>query len=471
MTIDWQKEAEARKDDLLQDLGELIKIDSVRDVEHGTKEEPLGPGPAKALRKVLEIADRDGFVTKNIENVAGHIDYGDGEEMFGLLGHVDVVPVDDNWDTDPFEPVIKDGKLYARGSSDDKGPSIAAYYAMKIIKDLKLPITKKIRFIFGTDEESEWVGIHRYMEVEEMPKIGFSPDANFPIINGEKGILSYEVTFADQEQSKGDFDLISFNSGLRTNMVPGDATAVVKANDASLVAGFKAAFEKFVADNKISGEIKAEGNTLTLTTIGKGAHAQEPKFGVNAATFLATFLKGYKLDANGANFVATIANYMHLDYSGKKLNAFHQHDVMGETTSSANLFDYNHDGVKKVTLNIRHPEGITKDEILANMEAVLVDAGVTIQIIGDVKTPHYVPGDDPLVKTLLAVYEDHTGNKGTEMTIGGGTYGRILDRGVAYGALFPGEENVMHQPNEFMPIDSLLKATAIYADAIYRLVK
>ena len=128
MTIDWQKEVEARKDDLLKDLGDLIRINSIRDVEHGTKEEPLGPGPAAALRKVLEFGDRDGFVTKNIENVAGHIEYGDGEEMFGLLGHVDVVPVDDNWDTDPFEPVIKDGKLYARGSADDKGPSIAAYY-------------------------------------------------------------------------------------------------------------------------------------------------------------------------------------------------------------------------------------------------------------------------------------------------------------------------------------------------------
>lgn len=143
MTIDWQKEVEARKDDLLKDLGDLIRINSIRDVEHGTKEEPLGPGPAAALRKVLEIGDRDGFVTKNIENVAGHIEYGDGEEMFGLLGHVDVVPVDDNWDTDPFEPVIKDGKLYARGSADDKGPSIAAYYAMRIIKDLELPISKK----------------------------------------------------------------------------------------------------------------------------------------------------------------------------------------------------------------------------------------------------------------------------------------------------------------------------------------
>lgn len=472
MTIDWQKEVEARKDDLLKDLGDLIRINSIRDVEHGTKEEPLGPGPAAALRKVLEFGDRDGFVTKNIENVAGHIEYGDGEEMFGLLGHVDVVPVDDNWDTDPFEPVIKDGKLYARGSADDKGPSIAAYYAMRIIKDLELPISKKIRFIFGTDEESEWVGIHRYMEVEEMPKVGFSPDAQFPIINGEKGILSYEVTFAPKTNAEaGDFDLVSFKSGLRTNMVPGDATAVLKVNDEAKVANMKAAFDAFIEKSEVKGEFAENNGEITITVIGKGAHAQEPKFGVNSATFLAAFLADYNLDGNGANYIQTITEYMHLDYNGKKLNAYTKHDVMGETTSSANLFDYSADGDKKVTLNVRHPEGIDKDTILANMEEVLKAADVSIAIIGDVKTPHYVPATDPLVKTLLDVYEEHTGLEGHEESIGGGTYGRILERGVAYGAMFPGEENVMHQPNEFMPIDSLFKATAIYADVIYRLVK
>ncbi|MBV7390702.1 dipeptidase PepV [Enterococcus sp. ALS3] len=470
MTIDWQKEVEARKDDLLRDLGDLIRINSVRDVEHGTKEEPLGPGPSKALYEMLDIAKRDGFETKNVANVAGHIDYGEGDDMVGLLGHVDVVPVDDNWDTDPFEPVIKDGKLYARGSSDDKGPLMASYYAMKIIRDLKLPISKKIRIIIGTDEESEWYGIHRYMETEEMPKFGFSPDANFPIINGEKGILSYVVTFADKAADNGDFDLVSMKSGLRTNMVPGDATAVLKVNEGN-VADMKAAFEKFIADNSLKGEFKEEGGNVTITVIGKGAHAQEPKFGVNSATFLADFLKGYKLDSNGQNYINTIANYMHLDYTGKKLGAYHKHDVMGESTASANLFDYTNDGVKNITINVRHPEGITKDEIMDNMVGILKDADVSIEIVGDIKTPHYVPGDDPLVQTLLAVYEDHTGEKGHEMTIGGGTYGRILERGVAYGAMFPGEENVMHQPNEYMPIDSLLKATAIYADAIYRLAK
>ncbi len=203
-------------------------------------------------------------------------------------------------------------------------------------------------------------------------------------------------------------------------MVPGDATAVLEVNDAAKVADMKTAFTAFIEKSGVKGEFTEADGEVTLTVIGKAAHAQEPKFGVNSATFLATFLVDYKLDGNGAHYIQTIAEYMHLDYNGKKLNAYTKHDVMGETTSSANLFDYSLAGDKKVTLNVRHPEGITKDEILANMKEVLKAANVSIEIIGDVKTPHYVPATDPLVKTLLDVYEEHTGLEGHEESIGGG---------------------------------------------------
>lgn len=143
MTIDFKKEVEARKDDLLADLFTLLRIKSEREDDKATKEAPFGPGPVEALEKMLEIAERDGFTTKNVDNYAGHFDYGDGDETLGIFGHLDVVPAGDGWDSDPYEPEIRDGKLYARGSSDDKGPSVAAYYAVKIIKELGLPISKK----------------------------------------------------------------------------------------------------------------------------------------------------------------------------------------------------------------------------------------------------------------------------------------------------------------------------------------
>ena len=477
-TIDFAAEVDKRKDALMEDLYSLLRINSAEDKAHADAENPFGPGPRKALDAFLKIAERDGYSTKNYDNYVGHFEYENGAaddaEVLGIIGHLDVVPAGSGWDSDPFEPEIRDGNLYARGASDDKGPTMACYYGLKILKELDVKLSKKIRFIVGTNEETGWADMDYYFEHCELPKpdFGFSPDAEFPIINGEKGILSYEVTFALKTNAEaGDFDLVSFKSGLRTNMVPGDATAVLKVNDGAKVADMKAAFDAFIEKSEVKGEFAENNGEITITVIGKGAHAQEPKFGVNSATFLAAFLADYNLDGNGANYIQTIAEYMHLDYNGKKLNAYTKHDVMGETTSSANLFDYSADGDKKVTLNVRHPEGIDKDTILANMEEVLKAADVSIAIIGDVKTPHYVPATDPLVKTLLDVYEEHTGLEGHEESIGGGTYGRILERGVAYGAMFPGEENVMHQPNEFMPIDSLFKATAIYADAIYRLVK
>lgn len=472
MNINWKKEVESRKENLLEDLKELMQINSVRDVEHKTDNEILGPGPAEALRKVLSFGERDGFVTKNVDNLAGHIEFGEGTETLGILGHVDVVPAGDGWDTDPFDPVIIDGKLYGRGSSDDKGPSIAAYYGMKIIKELDLPISKKVRFIFGTDEESDWVDIHHYMEKETMPKFGFSPDANFPIINGEKGILSYEITFLTEKEEKAeDFYLKSFKSGMRVNMVPGEAIATVNVKNVESMKTVQKSFQDFLNENELKGNFEIMAEEFKAVVYGKVAHAQEPKFGINAATYLAKFLSNYTFDSRGNIYVNAIANFMHNDFNGKLLGIYHKDDVMGEVTSSANLYNYENEGQKIITINVRHPKGTDKDRIMENMKKALSSANVEIQIVGDVKTPHYVPISDPLVKTLLAVYEEHTGEKGYEQVIGGGTYGRILERGVAYGALFPGRENVMHQPNEYMLVDDILKSTEIYADAIYRLIK
>lgn len=205
------------------------------------------------MKKVLSFGERDGFRVKNIDNLAGHIEYGEETaEALGILGHVDVVPPGEGWATDPFEPIVKEGKLFARGSSDDKGPCIAAYYGMKIIKELQLSTSKKIRFIFGTDEESEWIGIHRYMEKEEMPAFGFSPDANFPIINGEKGILSFELSFTLKEEKADKMQLKRFSSGLRANMVPSEAIAVLEIPDLEKLSSLEAVYTKYLDDKKLT---------------------------------------------------------------------------------------------------------------------------------------------------------------------------------------------------------------------------
>ena len=465
MTIDWTKEVEARKDDLLEDLQNLLRINSERDDAQATPEAPFGPGPVAGLKHMLAYGERDGFTVKNVDNYAGHIEYGEGDETLGIFGHMDVVPAGDGWETDPYEPVIKDGKIYARGASDDKGPSMAAYYAMKIIKELGLPVSKKIRFVVGSDEESGWGDMDYYFQHEEAPDFGFSPDAEFPIINGEKGNVTIRLTF--RGGNGADYKLESFKSGLRENMVPGTADAVVTAASADEAASLAASFETFIKQ-----EAKISGNTVTFHVVGKGAHGASPQSGINAATFLATFLNDYSFAEGAYSFINTIAEFIHEDFYGEKLGVAFEDEKMGKLTMNAGIVNFDPENPENslVTLNFRYPKGTSAEELQAKVQATVGETVTATQ--GDRnQEPHYVPVDDPLVATLLQVYEDHTGEKGQEQIIGGGTYGRLLKRGVAYGAMFPGYTDTMHQANEFMELDDLFRAAAIYADAIYRLAK
>ena len=465
MSIDWEKEVSHRSDELINDLSELVSIDSSRDIEHKTSDFPLGPGPAKALQTFLHFADRDGFETKNVDNLAGRIEFGDGDDAIAILGHVDVVPEGPGWDTDPFEPVIKDGNFYARGASDDKGPSLASYYAMKIIKELKLPTSKKVQLILGTDEESEWVGINHYMEKETLPETGFSPDAEFPAINGEKGIVSFRVNFPTPE-----IGLVkSFNAGIRPNMVPQNAEAELDLNLAK-AEDLKASLNNFLAENtEVKGNTTTEDDTIKVQIIGKGAHAMEPFNGINAATYLAKFLTTLNLNDSEKSYFSFIANDLHLDFAGKHLGIANTDDVMGDLTLSPNIYEYDQTKAN-ILLNIRYPKGDNGDTLTEKINQHLPE-NVTAVIEGHNQLPHFIDADDPLVQDLVGAYRDHTDDQTEPFTVGGGTYGRILKHGIAFGAMFPGDENVMHQPNEYINIDKLLKATAIYADAIYRLIK
>lgn len=462
--INWKEEVKKYQDDFLEDLKALLRIDSVRNDDEATDEFPVGPGPAKALHKVLEFGERDGFTTKQLENWAGHIEYGDGDEILGILGHVDVVPVGSGWDTDPFDPVVKDGKLFARGSSDDKGPTIAAYYALKIIKDLGLPVNKKIRVIVGTDEESDWQGLKYYLEHELMPDFGFSPDGNFPIINGEKG--NYEIDIETKASNEGDIKLVSFESGLRSNMVPQDATAKVAASNADEI---RDAFDAFIADAPVQGTAAVDNDTLTFDVVGQASHGSKPQNGVNAATYLATFLNTLDLGGDAKAFVNLVETYLHDDPYGEKLGVAQEDEVMGNLTSNPGIFRFEDGESGLVTVNMRYATG-DNDSLTSQVTNTLQGEDVKIHVKGG-KVPHYVPGDDPLVQTLLDVYARQTGLEAHEVVIGGGTYGRLLDRGVAFGALFPYSTDTMHQANEFITIDDLMNAMAIYAESIYELVK
>lgn len=468
MTIDWKKEVEARREDLMNDLFSLLSIPSVREDEKATAEAPFGPGPKDALLKFLEIGERDGFITKNVDNYAGHLEYGTGDETLGVIGHVDVVPVGPGWDSDPFTPEIREGRIYARGASDDKGPTVAAYYALKIIKELGLPVSKRTRLIVGTDEESGWECMDHYLTVEEKPDFGFSPDAEFPIINGEKGNTTIVVETAGKNE--GTLNLLTFDSGMRANMVPETAEAVVEVSGD--IDAFASEYQEFLEKNPVTGEVTLAGKVATLILNGQAAHGAMPEKGINAGTYLADFLSDYDFSGPAKDYVTIIADFVHTDTEGVKFGIAHEDDIMGKLSMNAGVFHFDHQkDVNTITLNFRYPKGMTGKEIETTIQEKLVHTTAKAVEQPGGKAPHYVPMTDPLVQTLLATYEDHTGLKGHEQVIGGGTFGRLLERGVAYGAMFPHSIDTMHQKNEFMAVDDLINATIIYADAIYRLIK
>lgn len=467
--IQWMDEVLKRKEDFIKDLQGLLQIKSVLDEDHRTEDAPLGQGIKDALQFVLDLGEKDGFKSKNVGNLAGHLEMGQGEELLGVLGHVDVVPEGDGWSVDPYGAVIKDGKIYARGSSDDKGPTIAAYYGMKIVKELGLPLNKRVRLIIGTDEESDWRCVEHYFKYEEMPKLGFVPDADFPIIFAEKGISDYDlVQPAETEQAEAKLKLISFQSGRRYNMVPDFAEVHIEVQDEAeeIVQQYK----DYLKASELNGDATvAENNELVLTLVGISAHGAEPRNGKNAGILIAQFLKDVALDAPGKKFVSTVAQFFNQS-RGEVFGVKYQDEDSGELTINVGIMSYSQEQGGRIGCNMRYSVTFDIEKGKATIEAKLKEEGFVLENFTDSK-PTYVKKDDPLIQTLQKVYEEQTGEKAELLAIGGGTYARALDHGVAFGALFPGREDVMHQKDEYAYVDDLLKATAIYAQAIYELAK
>ena len=462
MNIDFKQEVLNHKEDLLKDLFELLSVRSILGTDI-TEETPFGSGPREALDLILSFGERDGYKTKLVENKAGHIEVGQGEELFGILGHVDVVPVvEADWTSHPFKPEIRDGKIFARGSLDDKGPTMAAYYAVKLLDKLGVKWNKRVRVIVGSDEETGFRCVEAYFKHEEQPASGFTPDAMFPLVYAEKARATFDhkLKFVEDD-GEYNYKLVKFKGGQVLNMVIASAIAELVGE----VSDIKEKFENFLAQEKLYGEVIVE-NTIKLTLKGKAAHGSTPQYGVNAATKLAEFLSTLGLDNNGKNFVDYIVEKLANDPFGEKLGINYADDEMGEATYNYGILDY--DLEKKaavVSTDCRHPKKFDLVDRLKGVKEDNIDIEVT-----STKEAHSVPKDDELVTTLMDVYKKHTGDtKNDAFVLGGGTYARCLKKGVAFGLLFPGKEDTMHQANEYLEVEDLLLATAIYAEGIYKL--
>lgn len=431
------------KEAFLRDLFELIKFDTVLREQPEVVDAPFGQNLVDALNWTLDLGAKMGFRTKNVDNVAGHIEFGEGEEILGILAHLDVVPTGEGWTNDPFTATIRDGKIYARGVNDDKGPLMTCLYAMKILKDSGFKPNKRIRLIMGTDEESGSRGIHRYLQKEEMPTLGFSPDAEFPLIYAEKGIMSIDII-----SNEKDNDIVSIKSGDRYNVVPEKAFA-------SLNKDLSVEFKEYLKENSFDGCVENE-----LVSFGKRAHAMEPNNGENAMLRMFNFLSKH-LDNNLIKFVSKYLN----DSRFKDINLNYTHKEMGDLTMNVAVCDINQNG-GKVGLNLRYPIGWDKDNFFYVLKEEASKYNLDVKMLGD-SLPLYVNPEGELIEKLHKAYIDITGDDKTPLqTIGGGTYARSMKNAVAFGAAFPGREEVAHNVDEYMHIEDLLKAMEIYIQAI-----
>ena len=453
--INFKKEVEKRKEQLIQDIETLCAIPSVYNEKTIGENQPYGSECRQALDAMLAIGKRDGFVVHDENGYAGHIDIGDQEESFGILGHLDVVPVDSRgWDSDPFKVVQANGKLYGRGVADDKGPLLAGYYAAKIIHDLDLPVKKKIRVIFGCDEERGSSCVEHYFTKNPYPSMGFTPDAEFPVVYGEKGIVRFHITGNVKKDG-----LIAMVAGDRVNIVPGECEAIIEGNHKQ----YEESFKQFLSDHHVTGIIEEEGNCTKLVLKGKSAHASLPEEGINAVSLLATYLDTV-INNKLVHFIATYLN----DYYGKGLQINHD-GLMGKLTMNLGVVKYVKEDAD-IELDLRCPHEIDLKKMCDSVKELCQSLGLNLE--SDIHEPLYIDPNSELVQKLHKAYVEVSGDTESQpQAIGGGTYAKSMPNCVAFGCEFKDEDNAIHGNNENIKIDSLLKSTEIFAKAIYDLIK
>ena len=508
--------------EMLSDLEALIRINSEKSEPEAGR--PYGAGAYEALLAAKSLCENYGFATKVYDNRVISADMTDCAPQLDILAHMDVVPSGDGWTVcSPYAPVIKDGAIYGRGSSDDKGPAIAALYAMRAVRELGIPLSRNCRLILGSDEETGSSDIEHYYSVEEEAPMTFSPDAEFPVINVEKGRLSGTVRWrnpaadaykahqgvaavADMAEEEKEASrqagtdkvkpktekaelgleaeaagkavrsadcvrdtevgvrLISCASGHTINIVPDKAEAVL----AGIGEKELAKIVQMVKDEtgaEFTYEIK-EG----LSIFGTGAHASTPEKGTNALTLMLAVLA--RLPFADKGFGETLAKLAALfpygDHDGAAIGAACEDNIAGKTTVSPDILtaDENEIVLKfdaRTCIKAEEPDTDSAASIRNRVE----QEGFEFEY-GFVHA-HAVDGDSEFIRTLLSCYETVTGRPGACMAVGGGTYVHELKNGVAFGAVGETTDTHMHGADEFMLISELKDAAVIYALAIARL--
>lgn len=407
----------------VQSISEIIKFNSAQSAPE--KDMPFGRGAAECLNYFLSLAKSFGFETVNYDNYAGEVIFGEGED-FAILAHLDVVPAGGGWTHNPFGGEIdyRNKRIWGRGAMDDKGPAIICLYCIKQLKDEGFKPQKRIRLIVGCNEENGWECIKYFKAHSTMPETGFSPDADFPVIYAEKGIMHVKFTF------KADGNYSSLNGGNAANMV---------CDECSVIAD---------ADTKKLKQLNLTYENGRVVAHGKSAHGSTPEQGINA--------------------IAPILKYLGLDECFdklfvKKFGLTSYKDETGALTFSADVIRGGK-GFVTAVCDIRYPATVSRNEIINAFE------GENFEILSE-QAPLFNDRQCALIQVLCGAYNEVTGKNMQPVAIGGGTYARALKCGAAFGPEEEGEENVIHQPNEYITFEKIEKCLKIYLLAIERITR
>lgn len=463
----YQKELDAyfsaKKDEIISHLGRLVAIRSVKG--EPTEGKPYGEGPALALEEALSIAKELGFSVKNYGNHVGAADLNDKETQLAIFAHLDIVPEGDGWDTPPYRLTQIGDRLFGRGTSDDKGPAIAALYAMAAVKALNLPLLKNTRLVLGCDEECGSHDLPHYFKEEPVPPMSFTPDTSFPVTNTEKGRY-LGVFHADFVEGGALPRVLSFEGGNTVNAVPATACGVVAGLSMSALSVFCRKWQK---ETGVAFLLTETEDGVAIEARGTAAHAALPHLGNNPLTALLCLFASLPLaKSDGAKKLRALsAIFPHGDWAGKGAGIAMEDEISGSLTMSLDILTCC-EGKLTGTVDCRVPLMAKEENVSHILKNKLACAGIALS--STLMTPaHHVAEDSPLISTLLTCYEDYTGNKGYCEAIGGGTYVHNIEGGVAFGALLPGLDTNMHGAKEFIPIEDLLIAGKIFAEAIIRL--
>lgn len=449
-----------QKEPLLKTLQESIRIRSVEDTP--TPEAPYGIGVRTCLDHALQTARSLGFSTTDLDHQMGWCEYGEGDEMIAVLGHLDVVPEGDGWSFPPFGGDIQDGKIFGRGSMDDKGPTIASLYALAALRDSGLPLKRRIRILFGTNEETGSNDMKYYKEHGgELPVMGFTPDGEYPVINGEKGIIN--VDFQTSYTQDGPLILTRISGGSAPNVVPAAAMAELNCSP-----DLKTEIKQLLAETERITCTETDTG-IHLEAIGVNAHGASPELGINAIGLLLSALDKLPLSPALAEKIHFLAEKIGLETDGASLGIALCDEPSGKLSFNLGTIQGDADEFS-IRINYRYPVTKTYEDCAPKLNQCFADAQFK-QTKETHKACLYLPEDSELVQTLLHVYHEQTGLPAIPKSIGGGTYAKAIPNVVAFGPIFPGDEVREHKPDEFMEIDKLMKNAHILAEALYQLAK